>query len=750
MAARSARDKLKVETAVPDIPSFEWHQADSQAINYRPNLDAWRAGIVKDILRTSGGNVLVAAQSGGVWSVTESGTGICVLDSDRPDMWCLAQGTLGDDHCYAGGDTLFETDVSQALPLLSWADLDPRDAKGNALGPIFRVVVLAAQQVVVIGAGNGVYWSRIPPLARPGCLGSLLGVKATRAPYVWTEATGLPSCWFSGLVAGPRGQTEAPTIVAAAWGDGESKGEIWGIFVGDWGADANLHFARASAINNVDVHKMCYTVLAAHEDDPRRMYATTSNRNGNMLALLRSDDAGRTWNRLAGKLVNPTTDHTDVYDTCINQGNDPARPCNALGAGLARRQQRVALGWRAGPLLSQDGGDTFSLVNSDTEPHLHPDFHCMRFFKAPDGEELFIGSDGGIALTRDFGTSYTSSFARQLLNLQLLGTTGMREWYGGLGLSRKHPGLVATGTQDNGNLICDLPAGEGWTFVEGGDGRIVSFLDNDTIFHYFGDDDRAQLARWSGGSEQQLGVIPYYQDWVLRSVIFEHVEQPQWRDRDGRLMYGVGGVGVFVYALVADANGDHTHWSYIAGLPIALQTIASVSSRTGRYVLAGTHGGRIFRVNPADDLDVVEQPVGPLGGKEYDDAKAVHRIVIADDRLAFASFNSSDGSDGAALVWDGNSWQEVPGGFPNEFIFAMEIDVVDGEPVVYLATDAKVYASGDYGKSWQDVSSGLPKRPHCSDLRLVQDGDGTHLYLSTFGRSLWRGDLVTAIHVRPT
>ena len=232
-------------------------------------------------------------------------------------------------------------------------------------------------------------------------------------------------------------------------------------------------------------------------------------------------------------------------------------------------------------------------------------------------------------------------------------------------------------------------------------------------------------------------------------MIFEHVEQPHWRDHDGRLMYGVGGVDLWVYGLVGDANGDNTHWSYIAGLPIGLQTVSSVSSRTGEYALAGTWGGRIFRVNPAEDLDVVEQTVAPLGGKEDDDGKVVHRIVIATDSLAFASFNNTDGSGGTALKWDGNSWQAVPAGFPNEFIYAMEIDVVDGDPVVYLATDASVYASGDEGKSWQDVSSGLPKRPHCSDLRLVQDGDGTHLYLSTFGRSLWRGDLLTAIYVRP-
>jgi hypothetical protein len=277
----------------------------------------------------------------------------------------------------------------------------------------------------------------------------------------------------------------------------------------------------------------------------------------------------------------------------------------------------------------------------------------------------------------------------------------------------------------------------------------VTFLANEAVVHYFGDDDQARLARWTGTAMQDRGVIPYYQERVMRSIIVERVEQPQWRDPDGRLMYAVGGLQSWVYGLVGDANGDNTHWEYIAGLPIGLQSVWGVSSRTGDYVLAGTVGGRIFRVNPSDDLDVQEQTVAPLAGKEYDPTKIVHRIVIADPRLAFASFNNSDGSSGAVLRWDGAVWSTVAAGFPNEFVYAMEIDVVDGDPVVYVATDAKVYASGDRGDHWRDVSSGLPRRPHCSDLRLVQNGDGTQLYLSTFGRSLWRADLLTAIRVQP-
>jgi hypothetical protein len=78
----------------------------------------------------------------------------------------------------------------------------------------------------------------------------------------------------------------------------------------------------------------------------------------------------------------------------------------------------------------------------------------------------------------------------------------------------------------------------------------------------------------------------------------------------------------------------------------------------------------------------------------------------------------------------------VLGSFPSQFLYAMEIDVAGDVPIIYVTTDAKVYASADFRLTWSDVSGGLPKLPHCSDLRFAQDQDGHYLYLTTFGRSV--------------
>ena len=81
-------------------------------------------------------------------------------------------------------------------------------------------------------------------------------------------------------------------------------------------------------------------------------------------------------------------------------------------------------------------------------------------------------------------------------------------------------------------------------------------------------------------------------------------------------------------------------------------------------------------------------------------------------------------------------------GLPNELFYAMEIDPTTNPPDLYVATDSTVYDSHDGGMSWGPASLSLPMRPHCADLRFVTQTDGiSFLYLSTFGRSIFRAQL---------
>ncbi len=180
-----------------DLPALHWSQADSQSIQTDEKSDAWHSGIVKDILVRPDGSLIVATDTGSIWSVGESGTGTPLNDTDKPDMWFVTNGIDGSDHIYAGGEALFETDVSQPLPLMSWSDIS---FNGDT---IFRAVVVSNARRIVVATSSGVYWSDIPPAPNSsGCLGVLLGglvPRKPRAPYKWNPAQGLPNGAYAGL-----------------------------------------------------------------------------------------------------------------------------------------------------------------------------------------------------------------------------------------------------------------------------------------------------------------------------------------------------------------------------------------------------------------------------------------------------------------------------------------------------------------------------------------------------------------------
>ena len=71
--------------------------------------------------------------------------------------------------------------------------------------------------------------------------------------------------------------------------------------------------------------------------------------------------------------------------------------------------------------------------------------------------------------------------------------------------------------------------------------------------------------------------------------------------------------------------------------------------------------------------------------------------------------------------------------------YCMEVDRGASPPTLFIASDTRVFMSRDLGDTWRFVPGGLPRRVHCADLRAVSYIDGSrYLYLSTFGRSLWR------------
>lgn len=186
------------------------------------------------------------------------------------------------------------------------------------------------------------------------------------------------------------------------------------------------------------------------------------------------------------------------------------------------------------------------------------------------------------------------------------------------------------------------------------------------------------------------------------------------------------------------------HWELLGTLPGG-RSVASAASHTGASVLVGATDGHIFVLDSALgtflDLPVVlpqPSPSKPQSGG------AATRIVTLSETDAFAMLNTTNLGNFYVLRLDGLNWKPpLSAGLPaNTGFYGIDGAIQEqGRPLLFVSTDNRVYMSEDGGENWVPAIAGLPECPHCAELRVHIDGENSWLYLSTFGRSLWRAHI---------
>jgi hypothetical protein len=722
--------------------SIRWSQAGTSALAIDKNQGIWHSGHVNAIIPLGGGAILAGADTGGVWSVTANGDALALSDDwDNPDVTCMAIGPDGPNHFYTGtgangkGGLYVSEPDTVFLNFIKWHKVPLVDSAGNLLntGRVLCMVATKGNRKLVLGCDNGVFWSDVPPLG---------------GQHVFLQVSFLPQLAYSGAALGPN-----DTIVVATIGDGTA---LSGIFFGSW-SPGGLLFNRATITGAFDSLQMRRTSLASCDGQPQFLYAVTAKPDSSMLAVLTSSDGGQSWSRLqttarGSKGQNRPLETVDVtgfqgqYNNCI--AVSPFDPTTLL------------IGWRNGPWISQDGGAIWDAPHlNDDDPHLHEDLHCLIFDPSDtSGRTFYVGNDGGIAVTRDLGASYTNEHNRHLHTLQFEGN--WREFWGVFTPSRLVPGLFGGGLQDNGDVYAaiDSPSDE-YLQLEGGDGHVMVFIDTGHGLHCNGDNvtkitanrfDGAHLVdgftvpvgdRGPGGTDVSDG---------LPLGIVEPVAVPTFRSGGGQLMYAMACVfgSGDVYGLFANNDGGNMHWDYVGTVPISAQNGAvwALASLHGENIFAGTQDGRIFSLSPRS-----KQPFELAVPLRDSKPGEVGRICVLRDGVAFASYRAQ-GKDGFLLQSNFFSWDPLGSNdnvakgidFPTTEgpIYGFDIDRSAQPPTLFASSDTNVFVSRDEGDTWKLATKGLPRCSHCTELRAVAHDNGQRfLYLSTFGRSVWRARL---------
>ncbi len=765
--------------------ALQWSLVTPFGIVIDEEKDAWHTGHINDMVQLDGGEagMLVASQTGGVWIVNRNNDALPLSDRwNKPDVNCLAAGPDGPRHFFAGvsgsGDgggypdgigagfvsAIYEADPESSLPLLNWKEIAgfPADA-----GNVNDIAVIRRHRRIVAACDNGLYWAEIPPPnPAPGCLSLFFPTptKPVRDAFVWHKVAD-PGLGQEGYVTVEIGSLTGRTELA---GEEDLSGvsvivgsRSAGAFLGRWSV-ADLTIAQARLLDDKGAEWTAWwwlpgstggTSVAVCERFPTNAYLVTAYKDGQLKTVARSKNGGKTW-VMSSKLLRTPAGDADLTIAAGDQGNYwnnciTVAP-NAPGV--------VAVGWQNGTFVTPDGGGTWKQIADS--PHLHSDVHTLRITLTDDGiHDLWIGSDGGLARVNldvflaTGNVEAQSNYNRQLPIIQCYSTYVLRQFWGTLSASATAAtnGFVAVGVQDNCNLYTDLSAGPvPWHRLDGGDGGWVSFLEGGGLLHRNKDNPVGVATReLPGPLMKHRGIVPLEPAVPgapvgLGAATFgDAVRHPSFRGPTGQHMVAVGAMGSNIYGMYMDpASSTGYRWEFLATLPFGLMS-SCVASYSGHTVFAAS-GARIFAVDSKSGF-VLELPVKlpKLSPAIAQTGGGIGNIVAVDSKTAFAVISGTSAGNNYILRLDGLVWR-VPGVVTpiNSPFFGFDAGRnQEGTIYLFAASGTRVWASDDESRSWSDVSGVLPERPHNAELRLVTSARQSWLYLSTFGRSVWRAPI---------
>jgi hypothetical protein len=398
-----------------DDPRIVWSLSNSYGIWMPGNLkvwssdgfstDQWNSGRATDVLIRPDGNLVIAADNGGIWLSSSSGVGtVCVSDSWEDSAFStLAQGPDGDQHIFAGGDgaALYVTDLSRPLPLLDWILLESL-RKHKDVGNVYDIVVLQRSRVIALACDGGVFWSRIGAPSLDAFDWRLASVEEGITGGFLSLAQGPP---LPGTQ--PRPSAEGPiseTLMAGGLGGPSPAGLFWGM----WDKPDLLVLRRSHLFNQgADVTlitaAVSRSVVASFAQNRQIGYAACVQAGSDvLLAIFKTTDGGKDW--LA---VDPKMDGFDKKKLFSDAFGTTQNGHNLCIAVSNTDSDIVALGFRNGA-LSFDGARHWRKPGFDptgataTTDHLHADLTNFAFWGATPSDPIahqgyLVTSDGGVA-----------------------------------------------------------------------------------------------------------------------------------------------------------------------------------------------------------------------------------------------------------------------------------------------------------------------------------------------------------------
>ena len=365
--------------------------------------------------------IYVGTPAGGIWKSTNAGTNWTPLSDELPQIG--VSGIVTDP---ANSNTIYiATGDKDAGDTYSIGVLKSTDggATWNTTGLSFANTSTRAADIFIHPTNSNTLW-----------VATSVGVyKTTNAGVSWTNV-------LSGNIKDIKLKPGDPNTVYAVTSSAFYKS-----------TDGGTTFSAVTSGLPASSGRLAIDVTPANSSYVYVLSATTGN---GFQGLYRSTNSGASFTKTAAS--------TDIFES--------TQAWYDMALAVSRTNAEMVFTGCLNVWKSTNGGTSFTKVNSWSSPtsatYTHADIHFLRYY----GDNLYCGSDGGIYISANNGTSFSSVTA----GLQI------GQFYK-IAVSKQSSGNMVGGLQDNGGYAY---SGSQWKNYYGADGMDTGVDPNNSSKYY--------------------------------------------------------------------------------------------------------------------------------------------------------------------------------------------------------------------------------------------------------------------------
>ena len=475
--------------------------------------------------------------------------------------------------------------------------------------------------------------------------------------------------------------------------------------------------------------KMAIAVSPANSNKVYALIESDSDKDQGGLFV--SEDAGKSWSMVSGdnRLVQRAWYYIEVFP-------DP-------------NNENTVYVMSAPALRSIDGGKTWETLSGP-----HGDYHNL-WINPDNSKNMVIADDGGAGISFDFGKTWSTQSNMPTAQFYRISTDNL------------FPYNIYGGQQDNTSVkIPSLSTGrsgisqEDWTYSAGGESAFLAFDPDDPRYvmggSYLGtiellDTESKASTQIMAAPIQYLGRdardMKYLYNWNAPIIRSQH--EPDTYFHCAQLVLRTRDMGVTWEEISPDLTRNMDDKQGKGGGPYTNEAVGAENYGTIAYMIESPHEKGVFWTGSDDGLVHITRN----GGESWENVTPkglqeclVNAIEVSphDPGTAFIATTRYKFNDYTPALYKttdyGKTWTNISSGIPYGSFTRVVREDATRKDLLYAGTEKGIYISWNGGKNWESFQLNLPKTP-ITDLK-VHKGN---LIVATSGRSFWILDDLNAI-----